>query len=160
MPSRFQLDKSPPLARLSEVENRSWVHVERVRVITPQQSRPAIFPRPDVAAAFPEARHAEASGFAIPLANPPWARFKLQLECTGPHENWNTFFDTVVAASGKMPTNLENSRPPGAPPASDRPHPGFYLWFDEPLDWTKLARRFRVSEWSGPLLVRAERGGA
>jgi SAM-dependent methyltransferase len=48
----------------------------------------------------------------------------------------------------------------GTPPARDLPHPGFYVWFDEPLDWTKLARRFRVSGWSGPLLVRAERGGA
>ena len=46
--------------------------------------------------------------------------------------------------------DLENSRPPGTPPASDLPHPGFYLGFDEPLDWTKLARRFRVSGWSGP----------
>ena len=174
MLSGLQLDKSPPLASLSEVENRSWVHVERVetatgevlriegwvfaeagpplervRVITPEQTRPAIFPipRPDVAATFPKARHAEASGFSIQLANPPRARFKLRLECSGAHENWNTFFETAVAASGTMPTNLENSRPPGTPPASDLPHPGFYLWFDEPLDWTKLARRFRVSGW-------------
>jgi hypothetical protein len=85
MPSGLQLDKSPPLASLSEVENRSWFHIECVRVITPEQTRPAIFPipRPDVAAAFPEARHAEASGFSIQLANAPRARFKLQLECTG-----------------------------------------------------------------------------
>ena len=41
------------------------------------------FRGPDVAAAFPNAPHAEASGFAIQLANPPRARFKLQLGSAG-----------------------------------------------------------------------------
>jgi GT2 family glycosyltransferase len=168
------LDNVLPLASLSAVEKRSWVHVERVetatgevvriegwvfaetgapiervRAVTPNETHLAVFPipRPDVAAAFPDARHAEASGFAIQLMNPPRSRFKLQLESASPYDDWSAFFRTTVAASGETETNLESPRPPGSPPAAEVPHPGFYLWFDEPFDWTKLPRRFRLSGW-------------
>lgn len=170
----LRLDNVFPLASLSAVEKRSWVHVERVatangevvrvegwvfaeagealervRAVTPDGTHPAVFPipRPDVAAAFPGARHAEASGFAIQWANPPRARFKLEVESAGPNEDWNAFFRTAVAAAGEAERNLESPRLPDSPPAAELPHPGFYLWFDEPLDWTKLARRFRLSGW-------------
>ena len=76
----MRLDNPIPLASLSEVEKRSWVHVERVeiatgevvriegwvfaeagapiecvRAVTPDGAHLAVFPipRPDVAAAFP-----------------------------------------------------------------------------------------------------------
>ena len=170
----LRLDNPFPLASLSEVENRSWVHVERVeiptgevariegwvfaeagapiervRAVTPDGTHLAVFPipRPDVAAAFPNARNAEASGFAIQLRNPPRCRFKLQLESASPNDDWSGFFRTAVATSGETETNRENPRPPGSPPAAELPHPGFYLWFDEPSDWTKLPRRFRLSGW-------------
>ena len=42
---------------------------------------------------------------------------------------------------------MENVRPPDSPPAAELPHPGYYLWLDEPDDWEKLPRRFRVSGW-------------
>ncbi len=105
------MDKPGALASLSEVERRSWVHVERVdtatgevvriegwvfpetgspiekvRAVTPLETQSAVFPipRPDVAAAFPSARYAEASGFAIQLAHLPPSRFRLELEWAGP----------------------------------------------------------------------------
>ena len=161
----LRLDNPSPLASLSEVENRSWVHVERVeiatgevvriegwvfaevgapiervRAVTPDGTHLAVFPipRPDVAAAFPNARHADASGFAIQLKNPPRCRFKLQLESASPNDDWSVFFRTAVATPGETEANHENPRPPGSPPAAELPHPGFYLWFDEPSDWTKL----------------------
>jgi GT2 family glycosyltransferase len=170
----LKLDNPLPLVSLSEVEKRTWVHVERVeiatgevvriegwvfveggapiervRVVTPEGTHLAVFPipRPDVAAAFPSARQAEASGFAIQLKNPPRSRFKLQLESASPDDDWSAFFRTAVAASGETETNFRNPRPPGSPPAAEVPHPGFYLWFDEPFDWTKIARRFRLSGW-------------
>ena len=101
------------------MEKRSWVHVERVatatgevvriegwvfaetggpiesvRAVAPAGLQSAVFPipRPDVGAAFLDTPQAEASGFAIQLANPPSARFKLQLECAGPDKNWSEFF--------------------------------------------------------------------
>ncbi len=156
------------------MERRSWVHVERaeiatgevvriegwvfseadtpierVRAVSPNGTHLAVFPipRPDVAAAFPDARHAEASGFAIQLKNPPRSRFKLQLESASSNDDWSGFFRTAVAAPGETETNFKNPRPPGSPPAAEVPHPGFYLWFDEPFDWTKLPRRFRLSGW-------------
>jgi len=153
---------------------RSWVHVERVeiptgevvriegwvfaeaggpiegvRAVTPDGTHLAVFPipRPDVAAAFPNARNAEASGFAIQVRNPPRCRFKLQLESASPNDDWSVFFRTTVATPGETEANREKPRPPGSPPPAELPHPGFYLWFDEPSDWTKLPRRFRLSGW-------------
>jgi O-antigen biosynthesis protein len=170
----LRLDNALPVASLSAVEKRSWVHVERVatasgevvrvegwvfaeagapinqvRAVTPSGTHPAVFPipRPDVAAAFPNARHAEASGFAIQFKNPPRSRFKLQLESGSPNDDWSAFFRIAVAAAGETEANLESPRPRGSLPATELPHPGFYLWFDEPLDWTKLPRRFRLSGW-------------
>ncbi|HYR79016.1 MAG TPA: glycosyltransferase, partial [Candidatus Dormibacteraeota bacterium] len=151
------------------MEKRCWVHVERVptasgevvriegwvfaetgeqlkqvRAVTPNGTHPAVFPIPraDVAAAYPDVDQSEASGFAIQLADPPRSRFKLQLECASPNENWNVFFRTSVVAAGEA-----DVRSPGTEPGAELPHPGFYLWFDEPLDWTKLPRRFRISGW-------------
>jgi GT2 family glycosyltransferase len=166
------LDKSPALASLSEVDKKSWVHVERVvtatgeviriegwvfpesgarlqqvRAITPAGNQDALFPldRPDVAAAFPAAEHAKASGFAIQLAPAPREEFKLQLEAADADGNWNAFFQTKVAATGGV--EEEQVRPPGSPAPADFPHPAYYLWFDEPNDWRKLPRRFRISGW-------------
>ena len=168
------MDNALPLASLSGVEERCWVHVERVptasgevvriegwvfaetgeslkqvRAVTPNGMHPAVFPilRADVAAAFPDVDRSEASGFAIQLADSPRSRFKLQLECARPDQNWNVFFQTSVAAAGEADPAAADVRPPGTEPAAELPHPGFYLWFDEPLDWTKLPRRFRISGW-------------
>lgn len=172
VPPRLRLDKAPALASLSAVQKRSWVHVERVttatgevlriegwvfvetgppltrvRAVMPNETHDAIFPIPraDVAAAFPNAPQAEASGFAIQFAHPPCARFKLQLECGNADEGWSEFFRTSVPATGEA--KMANEHPNESPFAADLPHPGFYLWFDEPLDWTKIARRFRISGW-------------
>ena len=122
--------------------------VERVRAVTPKGNQDGVFPiaRPDVAAAFPNAADAAGpSGFALQIAQPPRESFTLQLEAAAKNENWDTFFRTRVAAAGKM--EIDNVRPPDSPPPAELPHPGYYLWFDEPDDWGKLPRRFRVSGW-------------
>jgi GT2 family glycosyltransferase len=156
------------------VEQRSWVHIERVatasgevarvegwvfaeagaplqrvRAVTPQGTHSAVFPmpRPDVAAAFPAASQAQASGFAIQIPQPPRSRFKLQLECARPNEEWEGFFSTSVAASGEAAPDVASVRPSGTLRGAELPHPGYHLWFDEPRDWAKLPRRFRVSGW-------------
>ena len=64
----------------------------------------------------------------------------------GPGQKLERVFRTAVTASGEQ-SALEDPRSPRTPPAAELPHPGFYLWFDEPLDWGKLPRRFRVSGW-------------
>src|SRR5690242_17193838 len=169
---RLRLDKSSALASLSEVDKQSWVHVERVgtatgevlriegwvfsesgtplqkvRAITPAGNQEAVFPisRPDVAAAFPTAAQAETSGFAIQLARVTREQFKLQLDAAAGDGDWSPFFRTRVAAAGEM--EVENVRPPDSPPPAELPHPGYYLWFDEPNDWEKLPRRFRIAGW-------------
>ena len=154
------------------MQHKSWVHVERVatatgevlrvegwvfaeagapirqvRAVLPNEKEDAVFPiaRPDVAAAFPEANGADASGFALQIARPGSGRFKLRLECARGDGDWTEFFRAIVPASGEEP--VESLRQPGTLPAAELAHPGFYLWFDEPLDWAKLPRRFRVSGW-------------
>jgi O-antigen biosynthesis protein len=156
------------------VEKRSWVHIERVaaasgevvriegwvfaetgtplqrvRAVTADGTHSAVFPmpRPDVAAAFPAAAHAQASGFAIQIPQPPSSRFKLQLESVRPNEEWSAFFSTHVAAAGEENPGVANIRPAGTPAGAELPHPGYHLWFDEPRDWAKLPKRFRVSGW-------------
>ncbi|MEO8440027.1 MAG: glycosyltransferase family 2 protein [Spartobacteria bacterium] len=156
------------------MQNRSWVHVERVatasgeivriegwvfaetgaalarvRAVTPEGTQSAVFPMPraDVAAAFPDVREAEASGFAIQVRQQPRSRFKLQLKCARPNEEWEDFFSTSVPAAGQSNAAGDDVRAPGTPPGGDLPHPGYHLWFDEPLDWTKLPKRFRLSGW-------------
>ena len=149
------------MASLSEVESRSWVHVERVetatgpvvrvegwifaeagepisqvRAVASPHSWSAAYPlpRPDVAAAFPASPQAKASGFAIQLRDAPPARFQLNLEARTLTQDWTVFFRTKV-------------EPARAAVLTDLPHPGFYLWFDAPRDWAKLTRRFHLSGW-------------
>jgi GT2 family glycosyltransferase len=168
------LDNALWSASLSAVQKRSWVHVERVatasgevvrvegwvfaengaplervRAVTPQGTQSAVFPMPrlDVAAAFPEALNAQASGFAIQIPQPPRSRFKLQLESLGPNEDWSAFFSTHVAASGEADPTAADVRPAETASGPELPHPGYHLWFDEPRDWGKLPRRFRLSGW-------------
>jgi len=123
--------------------------VEQVRALLPNDSQPAIFPipRPDVAAVFPQARDAAESGFALQVARPPRDRFKLRLECKSAVEDWNEFFRVTVAPASEARSALAPQNAEAGPEPAERPHPGYYLWFDEPRDWTKLPRRFRVSGW-------------
>lgn len=129
------------------VFSETGVRLEQVRAITPAGKEEALFPldRPDVAAAFPAANQARSSGFALQLSPAPREEFKLQLEAADADGNWNPFFQTKVAASGSV--EVEPVRPPGSPASADLPHPAYYLWFDEPNDWKKLPRRFRISGW-------------
>lgn len=156
------------------MEQRSWVHVERVatatgevlrvegwvfaesgpplervRAVLPNEKADSVFPirRPDVAAAFPDFNNAELSGFAIQIVRPPRERFQLDLECASAGEDWRYFYRTRIGASGDSHAEFQSPRAPDSPPPSELPHPGFYLWFDEPRDWKRLPRRFRVSGW-------------
>ena len=116
----------------------------QLRAVALERNWPAIYPipRPDVAAAFPGVAHAEASGFVIQIPDPPGAPFKIQLEARSPDdENWTCF------------ARKRSDSPPPPKGESDDPNlttplnPGFALWFDEPLDWSRLSGRFRISGW-------------
>ena len=88
---------------------------------------------------------AEASGFAIQVDQAPREQFMLQLESAGTDGDWSAFFRTKVASRRRDGSG--ECSPPDSPPAAELPHPGYYLWLDEPDDWEKLPRRFRVSGW-------------
>jgi hypothetical protein len=147
---------------------KSWVHVElaeigsgsvvraegwvfsdsdeqicEVRAVSLGKIWPATYPipRPDVAAAFPSAAGAGMSGFAVQISAEPGSSFKLMLEANLPASGWKVFYQGKVAIP---PVGLWLR---GKRPLTEAPHPGFLLWFDEPLDWNKLPRRFRFSGW-------------
>ncbi len=131
------------------VRVEGWVFGEgerlsQVRAVALDTTWPAIYPiaRPDVAEAFPNAAHAEASGFAIQITSPPQKRFKIRLEARLPKEEWTAFSRASLAAPAQ--DVVPKSR---GLPLTNSLHPGFSLWFDEPLDWTRLPRRFRLSGW-------------
>lgn len=167
MPAR---DETKPLQPKKEApEIRSWVHLlpltteagpivrlegwvfaegnkplSQVRAVLHDQNWPAVYPiaRPDVAEVFPDAAHAGASGFVIQISDLPRGADKIQLEAKGPNEDWKAFARARLGA----PTDA-SAVPAPDPGSSSALHPCFALWFDEPLDWTKLPRRFRISGW-------------
>jgi GT2 family glycosyltransferase len=153
-PLQFWIQATPvateagPLVRIE-----GWVFapagssLSGVRATALEQTWPAIYPipRPDVASAFPAAANAGASGFAIQIPNPLREPFKIQLEAKLPDAGeWIVFARTRATATAGAPGE---STPDGL---TSPLHPGFGLWFDEPLDWSKLPRRFRISGWCFP----------
>jgi glycosyltransferase involved in cell wall biosynthesis len=153
---------------------KSWVHVEpaeissgflvrvegwvfsdsdeqicQVRAVSLGKTWPATYPisRPDVAAAFPSAASAATSGFAVQVAAECGSSFKLVLEANLPAAGWKVFFRKHVILPRRSITPMRSWLRRRTRPLGELPHPGFLLWLDEPLDWTKLPRRFRFSGW-------------
>ncbi|HEY1584010.1 MAG TPA: glycosyltransferase family 2 protein [Chthoniobacterales bacterium] len=121
--------------------------LSEVRAVALERRWPAIFPipRPDVARAFPSFAQACTSGFAIQIPQPPRAPFKIQLEAKRPNDKeWSVFARARSAPPQGVSAETE------AAGLTSLQHPGFGLWFDEPLDWSKLPRRFRISGWCFP----------
>ena len=126
------------------VRIEGWVFVDegeplgQVRAVSGDQVWAAVFPiaRADVAAAFPASAHARASGFAIQTTEQLHSALKVRLEARRPNDDWIVFGQGKVIAAPTPDSSLTTAL-----------HPGFALWFDEPLDWAKLPRRFRISGW-------------
>jgi glycosyltransferase involved in cell wall biosynthesis len=110
----------------------------QVRATALGRAWPAIFPipRPDVAAAFPQLINAGMSGFAIQITDAPRQSFKIELEGKRRDD------DTWIAFA-----HVQATAPPPDESLTSPAHPGFGLWFDEPDDWNRLPRRFRISGW-------------
>ncbi len=115
--------------------------LREVRAVALERTWTAIYPipRPDVAAAFPQALHAGASGFAIQITGAPRTPLKIQLEAKLPNDEVWTGFARTRSAAETVESSLTSAL-----------HPGFGLWFDEPREWAKLPRRFRISGWCFP----------
>ncbi|MEO7167825.1 MAG: hypothetical protein ABI016_12430, partial [Chthoniobacterales bacterium] len=161
--TRSQLDTVRSWVHLARVATGSgevvrvdgWVFTEtgepltEVRAVAAHGTSAAAYPlpRPDVAAAYPAASHSRMSGFALQLPGPPRTRFKLRFEARSPNQDWQVFFKTTVEAADKTGSLLGRLGASRESSVTELPHPAFYLWFDEPLDWTKLPRRFRLSGW-------------
>ena len=103
-------------------------------------------PRPDVGDAFPPIPHAAFSGFSIAVPARSDSTFELKLEAKDPKGKFRTFFQqniSIPASSEKGRT----SRPDFAPDRYEGLDRGYVCWLDQPRDWKKLSRRFRISGW-------------
>lgn len=97
--------------------------------------------RPDVGAAFPDERTAKTSGFTIEVAVRPRQQFELILEAEVAGSGWQRFSRQKIAIPfGKKLTWFR-------PTSVARTHIGYYFWLDEPTEWHRLPRRFRISGW-------------
>ena len=144
--------ESNPLVRIEGwVFSDAGEQIHEVRALARGKTWPALYaiPRPDVAAVFPSANQSGESGFSVEITGRPGSSFKVQLEAKREAADWETFFQTDVAipASASWIAWLRTSL--GKRPARDAgsQHPSFLLCVDEPRDWAKVPRRFRLSGW-------------
>ncbi|HMJ06118.1 MAG TPA: glycosyltransferase family 2 protein [Chthoniobacterales bacterium] len=104
--------------------------------------------RPSVAAGFPEAKHAERSGFAIAAEIPP-GRHTLQLQVKDERGVWHPLLTEEV--NGKRQAQRETELPPPedetlfTPSAESTSR--FRFWFDRPSDWSTRTRHLHISGW-------------
>lgn len=114
-------------------------------------------PRPDVAAAFPLVQEAEESGFFVTLPATRGISFSLRLELKQVTGDWQKFFRDKIVIPGRRPNLFIRLRDRvkrllgAAEYFRQRQYEGleqgYVCWVDEPRDWRKLPRRFRLSGW-------------
>jgi glycosyltransferase involved in cell wall biosynthesis len=113
-------------------------------------------PRRDVGQAFPHLRNAAFSGLALRIPRHADAT-EIVLEAQNSAGRWETFFRDNIrfprTSPRRIPTLAEKARKvfrreDSAPIDRWEGLGGQYVcWVDEPLDWRKIARRFRLSGW-------------
>ena len=117
----------------------------RARALTKSWPATFLIPRPDVAAAFPSAPGAVNSGFSVDVPVRPGAT--VSAACWKP--KWRT---TVGDHFLRDPSRSKGEGAAASVSAtrerqSESLHPAYFFWLDEPEDWQKLPKRFRLSGW-------------
>jgi O-antigen biosynthesis protein len=122
--------------------------VQQIRAVVEgkQWTGPFGLPRPDVAATYPEMPHAAFSGFSIIIPQPRNPTFRLMVEAQDPSGKFRILFDKKVSLA-PAPRKRTARRSPPPHHRYEGLQRGFVCWIDEPHNWRKLSRRFRVSGW-------------
>ncbi len=109
-------------------------------------------PRPDVGEVFPDRPDAAFCGFSFDLPLRIGSH-RLLLEAKGTGGDWRKFHREEIPAEDAGPAPLARFLPRFLRPKiralepADHIQPQYNLWLDEPLDWKRLPRRFRISGW-------------
>lgn len=137
---------------------RNGEPIYRIRARVGKQQWPGQYgiPRPDVVALFPQNPAAAFCGFSIAVPLPRVAgSFELLLEAKCGKGGWSKFYREEIRARKLGPEKTSQWRLPRflrreALPVQTIHYPqlsDYQSWLDEPLDWTRLPVRFRISGW-------------
>ena len=122
--------------------------IEHVRAVIGGKNWPGQygFPRPDVGKIYPATPQAAFSGFSITVPVRLGSTFELKLEAKDPAGKFRKFLQEEIS----IPLSTKKGQLP-------RPDPqlghyeglqrGYVCWLDQPDDWKKLPRRFRIVGW-------------
>jgi O-antigen biosynthesis protein len=116
----------------------------RARALTKSWPATFLIPRPDVAAAFPSAPGAVNSGFSVDVPVRPGATANLVLEAKVANCGWRPFLEQTLDIPRKARRRFVSAT---RERKLESLHPAYFFWLDEPEDWQKLPKRFRLSGW-------------
>ena len=122
--------------------------IDQVRAVVGQERWIGQYglPRPDVGTIFPEISHAVFSGFTIFIPVPAKGTFELRLQAQNGTEKFRTFFRQQISLARPRLKRLVRSSPQNLYRYEGLQR-GYVCWIDEPRDWNRLPRRFRLAGW-------------